>query len=169
MSEQKNEVAAEIVRGILAAAGNMFTEEQKSVALKWLDHDWIPAEIVGGVLEEMYEQQGEERLRTLGRAVPYTLKPKFEAMGVNTPRAGLEAMGMVHAMVTRGPDVGERKVVAGGENWAEVEDTTLWNCVFEAGVLQGVVRVCGGKNVQYTEKECVRKGDGRCLHRFEWE
>jgi hypothetical protein len=103
----------------------------------------------------------------IGRNIFFMWRSQLEAQGFRTAAAVMEAVPSLWKQATRG-DGGVWRAVVGPQR-AHLEAEQPYNCMFEAGTIQGLLEAYEATNFRIVHAPCMRNGAPFCVLDARWD
>lgn len=149
-----------------SAASSVLDEETRKFLVAVQPEEWYPAERLKSIIDQAV-QAGKGRLT--GRANVYAIREKILEAGVYTPEEALAMLNQNYQLFNRGDEIGQWKAVDVTDGHAELLDTTLYDCSFNEGIIEGFVTTLGGRLKALEHVACRKHGAPACRYVVEWE
>lgn len=155
---------------ILTLIGTVASEHCSDETLELITQLEPEAWYHGQVLEHVlhtFEQQHADLPAEIGKNVYYVLRSKFVEMGLREPADVIQTLPILWNYVTRG-DSGAWRAEMLGPTHARLEMEQPYNCLFEAGALQGALEAFDALDVRVNHAQCMRHDAPFCVLDVTW-
>jgi hypothetical protein len=147
-------------------AARHLTPEMTAV-LEQIDPDaWYHGQLLETLLNR-FEDLDPMLPAYIGRNIYFMWRSQLEALGFRTAAAVMEAVPSLWRQATRG-DGGEWRAMVGPHR-AHLEAEQPYNCMFEAGTIQGLLEAYEATNVRIHHAPCMRSGAPFCGLDVRWD
>jgi hypothetical protein len=152
---------------IIGSAASTHLDEDTKSQLSDIDADqWYPASQLETIIEQAIAA-GPRIGRIIGRSVIYAIKKDLKHMGVDSPESALRTLPQAYESFNRGDGIGQWQPEV-NEGSAVISDTTLYDCRFNQGIIEGMVLAFGGRITSFEHQECRRDGAEACRSVITW-
>ena len=141
--------------------------DEITAALARIDPDaWYHGQLLETMLNR-FEDLDPALPQHIGRNIYFMWRSQLEALGFRTATAVMEAVPSLWRQATRG-DGGVWRAVVGPQR-AHLEVEQPYNCLFEAGTIQGLLEAYDAVNIRLTHSPCMRSGAPCCVLEVRWD
>ncbi|MFC1642471.1 hypothetical protein ACFL5O_07265 [Myxococcota bacterium] len=166
---QQNETRAGMVLLAVSVGGGIVDDELRKQLDGLKPDDWAPAELMARFIRGI-EAEDPTRVKTIGRAIMYAGKTTFlKPFMPLVPKNLLRVLDEMYRANNRGPSIAYWRAVSMEEGKAVVETTENYGEYFAEGVLNGLFRVAGAKNVAIEKRRARSRGDAADEFVVTWE
>lgn len=152
---------------ITGSAASSHLDEETKASLGDLDPEaWYPIERLLPIIDKAVAA-GPRTARIVGRSVIYALKKKLKEMGIDTPEKALVQLEEAYRTFNRGDGMGHWHTEISDDS-AVITDTTIYDCRFNEGIIEGLVMAFGGRFTEFSHERCRRDGNEACRYVISW-
>jgi predicted hydrocarbon binding protein len=131
--------------------------------------EWYPQADYLAAFEQIERDGGAQLLTNIGREIP---KMADWPEGVASVAGGLESINRAYQMNHRGGEIGSYRFEATGSRSGVVYCENPYPCLFDQGIVEGVVSEFGGTDASLsldeTGSHCRSDGADECQYTIEW-
>ena len=131
--------------------------------------EWYPQADYLAAIGQIERDGGSQLLTNIGKEIPKTADWPDS---VDSVAGGLESINSAYQMNHRGGEIGSYRFEATGDRSGIVYCENPYPCLFDRGIVKGVVNVFGGTDASLSLDEtgphCRSEGGNECQYTIEW-